>query len=70
MSRNKDVRELIRLIQSDGGEVSMTPGGHWKVYNPVTKRSVRIPASPGDVRSLKNARSRIRKIGLLAGTAR
>lgn len=69
MSRVKDVKDLIREIEADGGLVTMTQSGHWKVVNPATGRRIRIPATPSDHRSLLNVRSRLRKIGLLLRTA-
>lgn len=67
---NKEMRRLIKTITDQGGEVGMTSSGHWRVYNPQTHRSIRLPATPSDVRSLRNAATRLRKIGLLKQTAR
>lgn len=69
MSRVKDVADLIREIEADGGIVMKVRSGHWKVINPRTRQCIRIPATPGDQRSLLNVRSRLRKIGLLPRTA-
>lgn len=69
MSR-KDASQLIRSIEADGGVVTMTKSGHWRVYNPETRRSIRIAATPGDHRFALNVRTRLRRIGLLLRTAR
>lgn len=69
MSRVKDVTDLIREIEADGGIVTKTKSGHWKVVNPANRRRINIPATPSEYRSLKNVRTRLRRIGLLQRTA-
>lgn len=61
----KDVRQLLRQVEREGGVVTRAPNGHWRIYNPATHRSAQITASPSDYRSLRNALVRLRRIGLL-----
>lgn len=67
---DKDVKKLLRDLQREGATVTMANSGHWRVTNPSTGRSVQIPASPGNARWLRNAATRLRRIGLLSRTAR
>jgi hypothetical protein len=68
VSRTKDVTDLIREIEAEGGIVTKTKSGHWKVVNPANRRRINIPATPSEYRSLKNVRTRLRRIGLLQRT--
>lgn len=74
MSKRRDMQEIIRALEKEGAIVTRGRGGHYKVRNPETRRSVNIPSTPCDGRSVLNAVSRLRKIGLLStwprGTAR
>lgn len=70
MSHRKDVSVLLKQVRAEGGIVTKTHGGHWKIYNPATGKCIRIPSTPSDQRFAFNARARLRKIGLLVRTAR
>lgn len=63
-ARNGRVAELIKEAEAAGAVVTLSKGGHWKVFNPATRQSVCIPATPGPSRSVFNARTRLRRIGL------
>lgn len=63
MAARKDTLHLVRLIRRAGGTVVHAKSGHFKVYlngHLVTTLSV----SSSDVRSIRNARSVLRKAGL------
>lgn len=59
---HKDVRQLIRRLRKQDFDVCQTDGGHYRVSANGGPYIV-IPATPSDWRSLKNAKSRLRKIG-------
>lgn len=68
---NKDVRKLLLDLEREGAEINRANCGHWKITNPANGRSIQIAASPGDIRWLRNASTRLRRIGLLGrGTSR
>lgn len=63
MAARKETLDLVRLIRKAGGVVTMGRSGHFKVYldgHLVTTLAV----SSSDVRSIRNARSVLRKAGL------
>lgn len=67
---DKDVKKLLRTLEREGATIAMANSGHWKITNPENGRSVQIPASPGNARWIRNASTRLRRIGLLSRTAR
>jgi predicted RNA binding protein YcfA (HicA-like mRNA interferase family) len=66
MSKRREMMEIIRVLEGEGAEVTRSRGGHFKVRNPETGRSINIPATPCNERSVLNAMSRLRRIGLLS----
>lgn len=63
-SLKKDLKEVLRKVQGQGGIVKKLPGGHFRIYPPdKTKDIVHTPSSPGDYRGLKNLISVLRKAG-------
>ena len=70
MSKRRDIVQIIQVLESEGAFVRRTSSGHYKVRNPETGRSVNIPATPGNERSVLNSVSRLRKIGLLSSWPR
>lgn len=46
MSRKADVRDLIKIAEAQGCEVTMGKSGHWKVYGPSGGLLTTLAASP------------------------
>jgi predicted RNA binding protein YcfA (HicA-like mRNA interferase family) len=63
MSSSKEVRDLIKEIESLGFDVIKKAGGHWKVYAGSAYIAT-LPCSPGDQHSLINKRSQLRRLGV------
>lgn len=57
---SKDVRELIKLLRSEGCEVRPTSNGHWFVTRP-GYRSISLTSTPRDYRALANAKADIKR---------
>lgn len=62
---SKEVKQLLRALEREGAVISLANCGHWKITNPVNGRSIQIAATPGDTRWIKNASTRLRRIGLV-----
>lgn len=62
---NKEVNKLLRELSKSGAHVERATNGHWKITNPINGRAVQITSSPSDRRTLQNAITRIRRIGLM-----
>lgn len=58
----KDMTQLITQARAEGAVVDIVPSGHIRVS--FNNRSVNLPNSPRDPRSIYNARTRMRRIGL------
>jgi 1,2-phenylacetyl-CoA epoxidase catalytic subunit len=67
---DKEVKRLLKQVKAEGAVVTMTTSGHWLIRNPKINRSIHLPGTPSDKRWLLNAKTRLRRIGLLRGTAR
>ena len=62
---NKDVRQLLKLLDSLGCVISRTGSGHWRVSRQGCP-SVTVVNSPSDVRALKNVRAEVkRNLGII-----
>lgn len=60
---NKDVQQLPDRVRTQGFTVRMPRSGHYRVTSPAGS-TVTVPGTPsGGVRSLSNARARLRRIG-------
>ena len=57
--------QLIKLVRQQGGEVSVARNGHYRVVNPVNGQETQIAQTPKNARYYYNARTRLRRIGLL-----
>ena len=63
MAARKETGDLLTCIKAAGGEVRRSRSGHWKIY--LGNRLVTtIASSSSDVRSIRNARSILRRAGL------
>ncbi|AWN04272.1 HicA-like toxin [Gordonia phage Sour] len=60
---SKDVAKLVAEVEAAGAEVRRAKGQHLKVYLDGHLIGT-IPSTPSDWRSLKNARSQLRRNGL------
>lgn len=60
---NPDVRKLVDVARDSGCRVENTSGGHIRVYAP-DGSVVSLPSTPSDHRSVKNARSKMRRAGI------
>lgn len=69
-ARNAEIGDLLKEVRQQGAQVRLGKSGHWKVYNPSTHRSISLPATPGDHRAIKNAITRLRRIGLVISRER
>lgn len=65
MSKSKEIQEILRALKKEGAVITRGRGGHYKVRNPVTRRSVNIASTPCDFRSVRNSVTRLRRIGFL-----
>jgi len=74
MSKRRDMEEILRTLAKEGAIITRGRGGHYKVRNPDTRRSINIPSTPCDNRSVLNSIARLRRLGFLQtwqrGTAR
>lgn len=61
----KDVLVLLHRAQREGAVVAQQPNGHWRVMNPSINRSVQISFSPRNPGYVREARKKLRSIGLL-----
>lgn len=66
----KEVKQIIKDVESMGAIVTKSKNGHWKVFNPVTRKSTTLPNSPSDSRWKKNTVTSLRSIGLRLRTSR
>lgn len=64
------MQEIIRALEKEGAIVTRGRGGHYKIRHPETRRSVNIPSTPCDGRSVLNAVARLRRIGFLSSWQR
>lgn len=60
----KRLKELIRIAEAQGWQVSTTGGGHLRWTGPDDEGPVFTPSTPSDWRALKNATSVLRRHGL------
>lgn len=60
---NKSVMKLVKEIRANGYEVEKKKGGHIRVET--SEGPIFFPSSPSDHRALKNARSLLRRRGVL-----
>jgi len=63
MASRKESEALLTSAKAAGAEVRRSRSGHWKVYldgHLITS----IASSSSDVRSVRNARARLRRAGL------
>lgn len=65
MMSRKDVAVLLKALREQGFEVKMGGRGHWKIYAPDGHLITTLPASPGDVRGIRNATAVLRRAGLV-----
>jgi predicted RNA binding protein YcfA (HicA-like mRNA interferase family) len=65
MARKVDpeIAKLIKAAEAHGCTVEQTKGGHWKVKVPGAGIVV-LASTPSDKRGTKNARSRLRQMGV------
>lgn len=64
-SSNKEVSDLIQKARSQGWTVIGSSGGHWIFRSPdKSQAQVVVPGTPSDHRSMKNAKSALRRAGL------
>ncbi len=59
----KEIRRLVKALQSQGWRVEETKKGHFLAYAPNGVGLVTIPGTPSDHRSLRNTVSELRKHG-------
>jgi predicted RNA binding protein YcfA (HicA-like mRNA interferase family) len=59
---NKDMKEIVRQLRKQGWDVSPTRNGHFRARSP-NGSVYTLPHSPSDRRSVKNARSDLRRLG-------
>lgn len=64
MSR-KDFKSILKAIREDGGVVTISKNGHYRIDNPETGRWCHMSFSPSDRRANLNAIAQLRRIGLL-----
>ena len=62
---NKEIRELIRVIEAKGFTVARENGRYYKVRNQDGGLLYALPATPGRARWLKNLTSELRKRGII-----
>ena len=62
----REVADLMRLAHSQGYFISRTAAFHFRVVTPLGMPQDRVitPGTPSDHRSMKNARSQLRRIGV------
>lgn len=70
MSSKKDIKSLLKAIREDGGVVTISKNGHYRVDNPANGRWCHMSVSPSDRRANLNALAQLRRIGLLRRTKR
>lgn len=64
-SSNKEVGDLIQKARAQGWTVIGSSGGHWIFRSPdKSQAQVIVPGTPSDYRSMKNAKSALRRAGL------
>lgn len=63
MTTRSDLKDILDWARKQGGVVTQTKSGHYKVRHPVTRRSVNIACTPGSARAFHTVMSRLRKIG-------
>ena len=64
-SSNKEVSDLIQKARNQGWTVIGSSGGHWIFRSPdKSQAQVVVPGTPSDHRSMKNAKSALRRAGL------
>ena len=59
----KDIKNLIRALESQGWRVEKTRSGHYMAYSPNGKDIVTIPGTPSDHRSMRNTLAALRRAG-------
>lgn len=59
-SSKRDIEQLLKVLRSQGCEVTLTRNGHWRVSRPGCN-SVTVARTPSDPRALKNAKADIRR---------
>lgn len=62
MSRNREVTDLVATLEAQGFRV-VRRKRHWMVYARSGNGMVTMPISPSDVRSMKNTKAQLRRIG-------
>jgi hypothetical protein len=60
----KQIRELIRIAEAQGWEVTPTNSSHLRWRGPEGHGLVFTPSTPSDWRSIKNATAQLRRAGL------
>lgn len=60
---NKEITELLADLAAEGYTVARSGGGHWRVTRPdlPAARSVFVPSTPSDRRSMKNTLADLRR---------
>jgi len=61
MKLNKDYQAMLAPFLAAGFTVKPTAGKHLAVYDPRGRRASVLPGTPGDARSLLNARAELRR---------
>ena len=70
MTTRSELKEILDWVRAEGGIVTRTRSGHYKVRHPKTGRSICLASTPGNGRTLRTAVARLRKIGFRRGTDR
>lgn len=65
MTYRKETKDLVRILRSEGAEVTRMKSGHYRVRHPITGRTVCVGSTPSDKRTMLNDVSRLRRIGFL-----
>ena len=62
----KELRPLVHELADHGYRTAKRAGGHLAVIDAATGQVVAsLPSTPGDHRAVKNARAKLRRLGLL-----
>nr|WSX25642.1 hypothetical protein OG690_38525 [Streptomyces tubercidicus] len=59
---NRDIQDILKRVKKQGFAVRMNAKRHYRVTSPGGD-TVTVPSTPSDQRSVKNVRSKLRKIG-------
>lgn len=60
---NRDIQQLLKKAKRAGCRVEQTRSNHYRIIGP-TGESISAPGTPSDFRSIRDVRSKLRRIGV------